>query len=211
MDQAKIGKFIAECRKKEGLTQVQLAEKLGITDRAVSKWETGRAMPDSSIMLELCGALGINVNDLLSGEVVTMENYSKEMENKLLEIIKEKEQADKRLLTLEWVIGILSVIILLVPCIVASYLVEAGAIEEWKGVLLVLSGMIPAVVGFVFSMKIEQVAGYYECKLCKHRYVPTFKAACLAPHMGRTRYMKCPECGEKSWQKKVTSKEKSDK
>ena len=98
MDQVKIGKFIAECRKKENMTQMQLAEKLGITDRAVSKWETGRAMPDSSIMLELCGILGINVNDLLSGEVVTMENYNKEMEKKLLELIKEKEQADKRLL-----------------------------------------------------------------------------------------------------------------
>ena len=165
-------------------------------------------MPDSSIMLELCGALGINVNDLLSGEVVTMENYNKEMENKLLEIIKEKEQADKRLLALEWVIGILSVIILLVPCIVGSYLTDAGVIKEWQGVLLVLSGMIPCFVGVAFAMKIEQVAGYYECKHCGNRYVPTFKAACLAPHMGRTRYMKCPECGKKSWQKKVISKEK---
>ena len=211
MDQVKIGKFIAECRKKENLTQLQLAEKLGITDRAVSKWETGRAMPDSSIMLELCAALRINVTDLLSGEVVTMENYNKEMEKKLLELIKEKEQADKRLLKLEWVIGILSLIILLVPCIVASYSMEAGAIEEWQALIIILSGMIPAFVGFFFSMKIEQVAGYYECKHCGHRYVPTFKAISFAPHMGRTRHMKCPECGKKSWQKKVISKEKSDK
>ena len=74
MDQVKIGKFIAECRKKNMLTQMQLAEKLNITDRAVSKWETGKAMPDTSIMLELCDILGISVNDLLSGEVVSMEN-----------------------------------------------------------------------------------------------------------------------------------------
>lgn len=210
MDQVKIGKFIAECRKKENMTQMQLAEKLGITDRAVSKWETGRAMPDSSIMLELCGILGINVNDLLSGEVVTMENYNKEMEKKLLELIKEKEQADKRLLKLEWVIGILSLIIMLVSCIVASYCMDAGIIEEWKALIIIFSGMIPAFVGFFFSMKIEQVAGYYECQKCKHRYVPTFKAITFAPHMGRTRYMKCPECGEASWQKKVIGKEKSD-
>ena len=72
MDQQKIGKFIAECRKKHGLTQMQLAEKLNITDRAVSKWENGRSLPDSSIMLELCSLLGITVNDLLSGEVVSL-------------------------------------------------------------------------------------------------------------------------------------------
>ncbi|MBR2413843.1 MAG: helix-turn-helix transcriptional regulator [Clostridia bacterium] len=80
MDQANIGKFIAECRKKKNLTQVQLAEKLNITDRAVSKWETGKTMPDSSIMLGLCAILEISVNDLLSGEVITMNNYNKEAE-----------------------------------------------------------------------------------------------------------------------------------
>ena len=86
MDQAKIGKFIAACRKKGNLTQMQLAEKLGITDRAVSKWETGKALPDSSIMLELCDVLKITVNDLLCGEVVSMDNYNKERENNRLDI-----------------------------------------------------------------------------------------------------------------------------
>ena len=102
MNQAKIGKFIAQRRKKLGLTQMQLADRLNITDRAVSKWETGRALPDSAIMLELCALLEITVNDLLSGEVIVMDNYNKEMENKLLELVKEKEQKDKQLLTLEW-------------------------------------------------------------------------------------------------------------
>ena len=80
MDQIKIGKFIAECRKKNGLTQIQLAEKLGITDRAVSKWENGKSLPDSSIMLDLCEILKISVNDLLSGEVVSMDNYDNSLE-----------------------------------------------------------------------------------------------------------------------------------
>ena len=84
MDQMKIGKFIAERRKKANLTQMQLAEKLNITNRAVSKWETGKAMPDTSIMLDLCNVLEINVNDLLSGEVVSMENYNKKLESNLL-------------------------------------------------------------------------------------------------------------------------------
>ena len=74
MNQIKIGRFIAECRKKLNLTQMQLAEKLDITDKAVSKWERGVAMPDTSIMLELCDILCISVNELLYGEKIIMEN-----------------------------------------------------------------------------------------------------------------------------------------
>ena len=105
MDQVKIGKFIAERRKLLGLTQAMLGEKLAVTDRAVSKWETGRTMPDSSIMLELCALLQISVTDLLTGEIVTMENKSSQLEKELLEMLKQKEEHDKSLLTLEWVIG----------------------------------------------------------------------------------------------------------
>ncbi len=203
MDQVKIGKFIAERRKNQNLTQMQLAETLGITDRAVSKWETGRSLPDASLMLALCDVLQISVNDLLCGEVVAVENYNKELENNLLEMIKQKEQSDKRLLTIEWVLGILSIIVLLVPVIIASYV----PMEEWKRILIVFSGFIPCFVGFASCMKIEQVAGYYKCKHCGHTYVPTFKAINLAMHMGRTRYLQCPKCGKKSWQKKVLTKE----
>ena len=76
MNQQMIGKFISSCRKDKGLTQMQLAEKLNISNRAVSKWETGKSVPDVSIMLELCEILGITVNELLSGErITTMEEY----------------------------------------------------------------------------------------------------------------------------------------
>jgi transcriptional regulator with XRE-family HTH domain len=202
MDQIKIGKFIAECRKKNNLTQAQLAEKLFISDRAVSKWENGKSMPDSSIMLSLCKELKITVNDLLNGEVVSMDNYNEQMENKLLEMVKEKEKTDKQLLNLEVVIGILSLLILFIPIIIGALLpIE----KDWIRLLIVFSGVIPCFVGFFFALKIEQVAGYYECKECGHKYVPTYKAVNMAPHMGRTRYMKCPECNKKSWQKKVLS------
>ena len=205
MDQIKIGKFIAECRKKEGLTQMQLAEMLGITDRAVSKWENGRSLPDSSIMLLLCDILKITVNDLLCGEVVIMDNYNKQLENNLIKIIKEKEEADKRLLFIEWIIGILSVLVLLIPILIGSYL----PMETSARVITVFSGFIPAIIGIIAAIKIEQVAGYYECKHCKHRYVPTFKAASFSMHIGRTRYMKCPKCGKRSWQKKVIGEKDS--
>ena len=68
MDQVKIGKFIVKCRKEKNMTQAELAEKLNITDRAISKWETAKGMPDSSIMLDLCNELNITVNELLSGD-----------------------------------------------------------------------------------------------------------------------------------------------
>jgi transcriptional regulator with XRE-family HTH domain len=203
MDQLKIGRFIAERRKEQGFTQSQLAERLNVTDKAVSKWETGRGLPDAVSMLPLCEILGITVNDLLSGEVVQMENYNKELEQKLIEMVKEKEKNDRQLLKLEWVIGILSIIILFVPIIIAAYL----PMQDWQRVVLMFSGFIPCFVGFFFALKIEQVAGYYECKHCKHRYVPTYKAINRAMHAGRTRYMKCPNCQKKSWQKKVVGKE----
>lgn len=203
MDQVKIGQFIAERRKAIGLTQMQLAEKLGLTDRAISKWENGRSMPDSSIMLDLCEILKINVNDLLCGEVVSMDNYNKELEKNLLEMIEQKEEHDRQLLKMEWVIGILSVLLILIPILFAAYL----PLEEWLRVLICFAGLIPGGIGLFYAVRIEQVAGYYECRLCGHKYVPTYKSTAIAAHLGRTRYMKCPHCNKKSWQKKVLTKD----
>ena len=203
MDQIKIGKFIAVCRKKAGLTQQQLADKFGITDKAVSKWERGIALPDSSIMLALCSALGITVNDLLSGEVVTMDNYNKNLENNLLEMVKQKEEADKRLLALEVFIGITATVVLFALIFIAAFV----EMEVWLKVSLIVLSFILFLAGCFYAVRIEQVAGYYECKECGHRYVPTYKAVNLAMHMGRTRFMRCPKCGKKSWQKKVLTKE----
>ena len=203
MDQVKIGRFIADCRKKKGLTQMQLAEKLNITDRAVSKWETGKAMPDSSIMLALCRQLSISVNDLLSGEVVVVEHFNETMEKNLLTALKEKEQADRRLLSLEIVIGVFASIILFSLVFIASFV----PMEDWLRILLIVAGLIPFIIGMGFALKVEQVAGYYECAKCRHRYVPTYSSVLWAMHINRTRYMKCPKCGRHSWSKKKLTKD----
>lgn len=203
MDQIKIGKFISTRRKEVGLTQSQLAEKLNITDRAVSKWETGRTLPDSSIMLDLCNILKITVNDLLTGEIVTMENYDKEKEKTLIEIVKEKQQADKMLLKLEIIFGVICVSIMLTLCMIAAYV----QMEDWLRIVLIIIGLLPILIALPFLIRIEQTAGYYECQNCKHKYIPQYKSVFMAMHMGRTRYMKCPNCGKCTWQKKVISKE----
>lgn len=202
MDQVKIGKFIAACRKKANLTQMQLAEILNITDRAVSKWETGKAMPDSSIMLALCDVLNISVNDLLSGEVVSVDNYNKELENNLLEMIKQKEEADKRLLFLEIFIGVAVSVLLFALIFVAAFV----QMENGMRVALIVLGITLFAIGMGYAMRIEQTAGYYACAKCGHRYIPTYGRVFLAMHVNRTRYMKCPQCHQWSWQKKVLSK-----
>ena len=201
MDQIKIGKFIAECRKSKQLTQAALAEKLGITDRAISKWERGKGMPDSSIMLDLCGILGIKVNELLSGEVIDMDKYDLKAEENLLELKKQKEEADRRMLQLEWVIGYMASITFLILVFVASFI----EMPAWLRVGLIVFGFITFMVGMHHGLKIEQTAGYYECAKCHHKYVPKYASVFWAMHMGRTRYMKCPECHQRSWNKKVIS------
>ena len=121
MDQLKIGKFIADCRKQKNLTQMQLSEKLGITDKAISKWERGIAMPDSSIMLELCDILGISVNELLSGEKISMENNNQKNEQLLLEMAKELENKNKTIWSSMRAIMIISITALFAGIFLAAF------------------------------------------------------------------------------------------
>lgn len=199
MNQVKIGKFIAECRKKKNLTQMQLAEKLSITDRAISKWENGKGMPDSSIMLELCEILEISVNELLSGELIEMREYNKKTEELLLKMIQEKENRDKELLNLEIFIGLLVSIIFITCVFVASFV----NMQDWLRIVLIIIGAIPFIIGVGYAIRIEQVAGFYECQNCHYKYVPNYKKVLFAIHIGRSRKMKCPKCGNVNYHKKI--------
>ncbi|MBR0380224.1 MAG: helix-turn-helix transcriptional regulator [Mogibacterium sp.] len=203
MDQVKIGKFIAERRKEQGLTQAYLAEKLNITDRAVSKWETGKSLPDSSIMLELCELLKINVNELLSGELLDMDEYKKMAEENLLKMRMQEEEANRKLLSLEWVIGVGSSLIFFLTIFAGSYAVMD---KGWR-IALISCGTIIFLIGAFYALRIEQTAGYYECPECGERYVPSMMAVFIAPHFGRTRKMRCPNCGKRAYQKKVLTKD----
>lgn len=202
MDQEKIGKFIAACRKEQGITQAVLAEKLGITDRAVSKWETGKSMPDSSLMLPLCGLLKINVNELLSGERLNMEEYQNKAEAHLVEIRKQEEAANGRLLKAENVIGTLCTLSFLLLVFTASL----GVTElPWR-IALILAGLAIFAFGIFYAVKLEWEAGYFECADCGYRYVPAFRSVVFALHIGRNRKMTCPHCGKKNYHKKVLTK-----
>ena len=206
MDSIKIGKFIAEKRKAKNLTQLQLAERLYVTDRAVSKWECGRSLPDSSIMLELCEALDISVNELLTGEELKMETYNKQAEENLIKMIKEKEESDKRLLNLEIVLGITGTLFLLAMLFTGILGYQYLGLPLWAMILMMSVGFVVFMVTILFCVLIEQKAGYYECKECHQTFVPTYLQVLFAPHINRTRYMKCPHCGKRAYQKKVISK-----
>ncbi len=199
MDQVKIGKFISEKRKEKGLTQSTLAEHLSITDRAISKWENGICMPDAGTIPELCKLLNITINDLFSGEIVDMKNDKKKLEENLLELAKQKEEKDSQLLALEYVIGFTASITFMTLIFIASYIKMPTLVS----IILIVLGSIIFAVGVGYAVRIEQIAGYYECNKCHHKYIPTYQSVFWSMHMGRTRYMKCPRCHEKSWNKKV--------
>lgn len=202
MDQIKIGKFIAECRKKQNLTQSQLAENLGITDRAISKWENGRAMPDSSLMLDLCSILSISVNELLSGEVIGMENNDKKNEQLLLDMAKDVESKNKIIWTSMWIIMWVSMIALLAGLFLTAFLIPEG---PWQLVAILVLCVVFLIPCF-YALKLEVSVGAYKCKNCGYEIVPTYKQALNAMHRGTTRYLKCPKCNKRTWCKKIIKK-----
>ena len=202
MDQIKIGRFIAECRKEKKLTQMQLSEKLGITDKAISKWERGIAMPDSSLMLMLCDILTISVNELLSGEKISMEKESQKNEELLLEMAKELERKNKTIWTSMWAIMTVSMIALLTGLFIVAFFVPEG---PWQ-LVAILGICVVFLVPCFYALKLEVSVGAYKCKNCGHEIVPTYKQALNAMHRGTTRYLKCPKCNKRTWCKKVLKK-----
>ena len=210
MNQEKIGKFIKSKRKEIRLTQAELAEKLNVTDRSVSKWENGICMPDSSIIPVLCDILNITINDLFSGEVVDKKNNEKILESNLLNVFKDKEEFDKALLKVESIIVFVSLIFVFFILGFFALLVESGKIDENLSLIFVIPTIIYIVFIGLFALKIEQVAGYYLCNKCKHKHIPSYINVNLAMHIGRTRFLKCPKCGKYSWNKKIVSKENNN-
>ena len=204
MDLAKIGQFIKDCRKDKKLTQLQLSIELGVSEKTISKWECGNGFPDATLMLPLCNALGITANELLSGKRLnTDKEYKEDAESNIVKLKKAQEQAHKFLLKLEIVIGILSIVLFVGFNLIVGLL----DIPDYLRVLLLIIGFLLFVPCIHLLMVIEKDAGYYECQHCHHKHIPTMKQIYTARHMGRTRYMVCPKCNKKSWQKKVISKD----
>lgn len=203
MNQIKVGAFIAKCRKEQNLTQLQLAQKLMVTDRAVSKWERGKGMPDVSIMLDLCEIFGITVNELLIGKRIDMKKDDQNNEKLLLDMAEEINKKNKIIWTDMWVIIIISVIALLGGIAVARFLIPEGI---WQ-LVCILAVTILFMIPCFYALKLEISVGAYKCKNCGHEIVPTYSQALNAMHRGTTRYLKCPKCDKRTWCKKVINKD----
>lgn len=201
MNQIKIGKFIADCRKEKGLTQSMLAEHFGISDRAISKWENGKCLPDASIMIDLCNLLGISVNELLSGDKITMENYAKTAEENLVQLKKRNEELSKHMLNLEIILIVIAIGVVVAGTLLAQTVFTTTFLKVFS---IVVSFIIFFIAAFA-SVRIEQKAGFYKCKGCGKTYEPTYNQVLWSMHMGRSHKMKCPHCGEKYWSIKVVS------
>lgn len=201
MNQQITGQFIKECRKEKGLTQEQLAEKLNISCKTVSKWECGNGMPDVSLMLPLCNELGITVNELLSGCRIASENYREKAEENLIAAIKERKENKKKI--------ILEVIIAWITIISGTLLCALTGLVEmpvYLRVILIVTGLVVIIGGIAVCCVLDKDAGYYECPKCKKLFVPTIAAYVLGAHMLSTRQLKCPHCGKISYCKKKLSK-----
>ena len=203
MDQIKIGRFIAASRKEKGLTQMKLAERLGITDKAVSKWERGIAMPDASLMLDLCEVLGISVNELLRGERITAESDGRENEKLLLNMARELEQRERTIWRAMYVLMSICIVGLIGVLLLAGFCVEEG---PWQ-LVVILGACVLFFIPCFYALKLEVSVGAYRCKRCGREIEPTYGEVMRAMHMGTTRYLKCPHCNKRSWCKKVLKKQ----
>lgn len=202
MDQIKIGKFITECRKKKNLTQAQLAENLNITDRAISKWETGKSMPDFDIMLKLCEILEISVNELLCGEMINMEQKDEQLNELIFQMAKNEERYHKRLRHSAYVIIATSMVALVCLITLISLLIPECGFQYFMIIVAIILFIIPCIIAFKFKVE----TGYYECKNCQHRFVPNYKEIALLMQTPSRRLLKCPECGKWTWCMKILKK-----
>lgn len=203
MDQIKIGKFIAKMRREQKLTQKQVAEQLAISDKTISKWETGKGLPEVSCMIPLCNILGINVNELLSGEKLSEENYQRKAEENMMNLIREKNESKKKII-LSAVVALLCTSVFIV-CVLMAEIVQN--IELPLRIFLVVFGIIVFIVGVGVAVVLDRDAGSFECPNCQTRFVPDMGAYIMAPHTITKRKLTCPHCGETHYCKKRMTRE----
>ncbi len=197
MDQTKIGQFIASLRKEQELTQRQLADKLGISDKTVSKWERGLGLPEVSLMLPLCQALRISVNELLSGERLDDTRYREKAEENMMNLVREREETKKKI----W-LSVAIVALTLISGITVLLVAGMAGLEVRLRYLLIGIGLVIILLGIGIACVLDRQAGTYECRHCHHRFVPSMGAYVAGMHSLTTRRLKCPHCGETTWCKR---------
>lgn len=201
MDQIKIGKFIADERKRKGCTQKQLSEKLDISDKTISKWERGNGFPEVSLLLPLCNELEITVNELLSGERVSEDDYRKKAEENMVNLVKEAQESKKKIILSTMVAGLS--VVAAVPLVMVAGMLE---METWLRILLIVISLTIIGMGVSIACILDREAGAFECPECNNRFVPDMKSYVMGLHTITKRKLVCPHCGAHRYCKKVLTK-----
>lgn len=201
MDQITTGKFIAEERKRKGYTQKQLAEILGISDKTISKWERGNGFPEVSLLLLLCEELDVTVNELLTGERVSEEDYRKKAEENMVNLVKEAQESKKKI-----TLSVMVIVLTLIAAIPLFLISGLAGMEDQMRIFLILTGIVVIVLGIAIACILDREAGAYECPECRERFVPEMSAYIMGPHTITRRKLKCPKCGAYRYCRKVLTK-----
>lgn len=201
MDQIKIGKFIAQMRKEKEMTQSQLADKLFISNKTISKWETGKGMPEVSLMLPLCEALEINVNELLTGEKIPEKNYIEKAEENMMNLVHEAQESKKKI-----ILATMTASLTLIAAITLMLISEMFEMPVLIKIILIAIAVIVMAGGIAIACILDREAGAFECKECHNRFVPEFGAYIMGPHTITRRKLKCPKCGKSTYCKHVMTK-----
>ena len=201
MDMQKTGIFLAELRKGENLTQDELGEKIGVTNKTVSRWENGNYLPPVELLQMLSKLYGVSINELLSGERLNDEHYKENAEEYIVaDLLKKRKEAKKRL--------VLAVIVACISVLAGLAITLLGTLLPapiWVTVGCVAFSVVLVVLGIAVCCVLTVDAGVYECPHCGEKFVPSMKDFVFGVHTLTKRKLKCPNCGKKSFCKKKLS------
>ena len=195
MEQTTTGQFIKQLRKDRGLTQRQLAEKINVSEKTISKWETDGGLPDVGLMLPLSRALGVSVNELLSGQRLDSDSYAAHAEENLSAFMQDKVSGKTK--SAVALVSLISVILsatgLIVIC--AGY----ADIEAWLRIVMIAAGFLSIFSFVALACVLGASSEIFECPKCGKKFSTGFWQYVAGAHTATKRRLKCPHCGKKSW------------
>ncbi len=193
MDTIKIGQFIKSLRKEKSLTQREVAERLNVSEKTISKWETGNGMPEVSLMLPLCKLFGISINELLSGERLDEKQYVVKAEENMACLV--DRTSPRKKIVISTISSILVTLSSLALILISAFFVT----EIWVRIAMIGIALIVIFSDVSVILLVAVSVEIYKCENCGEKFVPTLTAYLLSPHTFKRRYLKCPHCGKKSW------------
>ncbi|MDE6211457.1 MAG: helix-turn-helix domain-containing protein [Clostridia bacterium] len=202
MDMQKIGNFLAELRKSKNLTQDELGEQIGVTNKTVSRWENGNYLPPVEMLQMLSKLYDVSINELLSGARLNDERYKEKAEEYIaVDLMKKSKEAKKRL--------IISIIVACITILAGTAIILLPALLSapiWLRIICIALSAVIIGLGIGVCCVLTIDAGVYECPNCGEKFVPSMKDFILGPHTFTKRKLKCPKCGKKSYCKKRLNK-----